>query len=65
MVSFLSECFQVISDDHLVSLVGNEALIDLLSPPLQKLLQLGRVRSFLSEASCLLLLASSRKLLLL
>ena len=65
MVSLFCESFQVISDDHLVSLVGNEALIDLLSPPLQKLLQLGRVRSFLSEASSLLLLASPRKLLLL
>lgn len=65
MVSFLSESFQVVSDDHLVSLVGNEALIDFLSPPLQKLLQLDRVGSFLSEASCVLLLASSRKLLLL
>jgi hypothetical protein len=65
MVSFLGECFKVISDDHLVSLVGNEALINLLSPPLQKLLQLGRVGSFLSEASGVLLLVSSRKLLLL
>ncbi len=65
MVSFLCESFQVISDDHLVTLVGNEALIDLLSPPLQKLFQLDLVHLFLSEASGELLLAGSRKLLLL
>ena len=66
MVSFFCERLQVISDDHLVTLVGNEALIDLLSPPLQKLFQLCLIHLFLSEASSVLLLGvSSRKLLLL
>ena len=62
LVSLLGKLLDIISDNDLISLVGNQALIDLVPPPLNELLKLGLISLPVAKSSCLLL--SARYLLL-